>query len=352
MTYSQDFTNAVWVKNQTSVTSNAIAAPGAGLASKIVESTAPAIAHNLRNMTTTTAGVQHTVSGYFKAGERRHFTFLVLETVTGATASWHVDLSTGAFVAGSTGIPSTARITSAGNGWWRVSVTLTPPNPLSYFDFRLSNVMPSTSFGTAYDGDGVSGLYVWGVQLEANYYASSYIPTTTAPVTRAADNMSLASGRFAAIYGATATTGFLICDVMLPQQAGAASQAIAFLRNGGANITMFNSLNSTNLRAQVFDGATSTNYNIQGGTFVPGTPFRFGLRFIPTGIALSVNGGALATGTGPTPVLTELWLGALNTGAIPLNGRLRAVYAGAVAPSDAKFQAACALGANVEAVVA
>lgn len=41
-----------------------------------------------------------------------------------------------------------------------------------------------------YVGDGVSGVYLWGGQLENLPFASSYIPTTTASVTRNADDIS------------------------------------------------------------------------------------------------------------------------------------------------------------------
>jgi hypothetical protein len=41
-----------------------------------------------------------------------------------------------------------------------------------------------------YLGNGTSGLYVWGAQLEVGSYATSYIPTTSASVTRNADVIS------------------------------------------------------------------------------------------------------------------------------------------------------------------
>jgi hypothetical protein len=44
--------------------------------------------------------------------------------------------------------------------------------------------------GVSYLGDGTSGLYIWGAQLEVGAYATSYIPTLGASVTRVADAAS------------------------------------------------------------------------------------------------------------------------------------------------------------------
>jgi len=71
------------------------------------------------------------------------------------------------------------------NGWYRCSVTATATATNSYIVIVLHN--GTTSY---YTGDGSSGLYVWGAQLEESAGVTSHIPTTTTAVTRAADIIS------------------------------------------------------------------------------------------------------------------------------------------------------------------
>jgi hypothetical protein len=78
---------------------------------------------------------------------------------------------------------------------------------------RLHSVylMPDsgTSFATSsYTGDGVSGLYLFGFQLEAGAFPTSYISTTSATVTRAADVASITGSNFSSWYNQTEGTVF------------------------------------------------------------------------------------------------------------------------------------------------
>jgi hypothetical protein len=88
---------------------------------------------------------------------------------------------------------------NVGNGWWRcVKIYTAPDSPVTgspYWDIRLSN---GTTF--SYTGDGTSGIYLWGAQLEQGSFPTSYIPTQGSTRTRAADNASITGKNFSEWY--------------------------------------------------------------------------------------------------------------------------------------------------------
>lgn len=179
LTYSSDFANAWWIKTDASVGAGAAVSPdGTATAAKLIESATNA-SHTLHRSASVTAGNIYTFSVFLKRGERKYALVIGIGDLAGLIAT--VDLDTGAISDG------VAEVTNVGNGWFRVSIT-TPANvsggPTNIY------IAPRTTSGggaSAYQGDGTSGIYVWGAQLEQASSPSSYIPTTTAQVTRAAD---------------------------------------------------------------------------------------------------------------------------------------------------------------------
>lgn len=167
LTYTQEFDNAAWTKNGTTITANAAVAPdGTSTADKLVE-TATTGVHNAGRTITTTA-VPYTWSCYIKAAER---TFALLyHTQTNASVS--IDLTTGATgTASGTVAPTSSSVTSVGNGWYRVAMTVTATAASNFFGVYTAT---SLSGSASYTGDDTSGFYIWGAQLEAASSASTY----------------------------------------------------------------------------------------------------------------------------------------------------------------------------------
>lgn len=184
LTYSEQFDNAAWTKSGSSITSNAVTAPdGTATADKLVESFGGT--YHYVNRWPTLAAATHTFSIYAKAAENSVFA-LDLYHATDGTATVFFNVASG--TVGSTNDSFIGAVASGiqaiGNGWYRCWITATPSAVATRIGMFLADGATET---LNYSGDGASGIYIWGAQLEAGASPTSYIPTAAATVTRAAD---------------------------------------------------------------------------------------------------------------------------------------------------------------------
>ncbi|ETD85772.1 hypothetical protein U703_02415 [Rhodobacter capsulatus YW1] len=188
---SAQFDAASWGKTRASVLANAALAPdGTMTADKLVEDTSNNSHFVARTGTQIAVGTSVTASIFVKAAERRWFALVTADSAN-AFRTTYFDLQTGTLGVVSQGAAGhVAQIAAAGNGWYRCSVTQTQAAASGNFNVYPSVV--SANGATSYLGDGASGLYLWGAQLEVGAAVSSVIPTEAAAVTRAADLASVA----------------------------------------------------------------------------------------------------------------------------------------------------------------
>jgi hypothetical protein len=173
---SQDFGGVWWTKNASTVTDNAAAAPdGTTTADKLVEAATTA-EHRFYSTigSVVTVSTTHTWSVFVKAGERT-VVQLRNNNLQGAT----FDLGAGGAASDVIGGTITTNAIALANGWFRISITGTA---LGAAERVTVNLVSGGS--NSYAGDGTSGAFVWGAQLEAGPAASSYIPTGDVEVTR------------------------------------------------------------------------------------------------------------------------------------------------------------------------
>ena len=210
LTYSEQFDNGVWGKGNVTIAANTVIAPdGTLFGDKVVES-ATTGDHAL-SQTITAASGSYSFTVYLKGAERSRAIVLMSDNISGE-ASIGVDLSTGATFSSGRAVGSWTAISSSaasvGNGWYRVTVTGTRGAGTQTVPVVFC---VSTGTTTSYTGNGYSGVYIWGAQLEAGAFPTSYIPTVASQVTRGADSASMTGVNFSSWYRADEGTLYAEC---------------------------------------------------------------------------------------------------------------------------------------------
>jgi len=171
-TYSEQFDNASWLRNNYNVTANAIQAPDGTLtADKLIAINASTF-HDLYK-SPSLGFAPYTLSIFAKAAEQSFIQLRIDDGVLSRVAMFN--LLTGSVTSSSNVAVST--ITSYPNGWYRCSIAARTSIVNAVF-----NGFP-TSSNVNYSGDGVSGIYIWGAQLEGGTI-TDYTPTTTTAINR------------------------------------------------------------------------------------------------------------------------------------------------------------------------
>lgn len=170
-TYSQEFDNAAWTKGNSSVTANATTAPdGTTTADKLVEAATSSTHYVQQNVGT--VGRYEILSVYAKPAGRDW----VAIQLSGASGAWF-NVSTGV-VGTVTGTGASATIEPAANGFYRCSLRFR--RETSGYNAIFCT---STDAVYSYAGDGTSGVYLWGAQIEPVTFqtrARTYLMTTSA----------------------------------------------------------------------------------------------------------------------------------------------------------------------------
>jgi hypothetical protein len=203
---SEEFDNAAWLKSNMTVTANNTVAPnGTTTADKLIPNTSVGTTKSMFNASpvSVVSGSSIVGSVWVKAGGYT-FANVVINVRGDYTGSVCVNLTTGA--TSDAGVNGTYTVENVGDGWFRVTATSTASTTNGYLE-----VHPRATAGAApstFTGNGTDGIFIWGAQLEAGAFATSYIPTVASQVTRAADNASMIGNNFARWYNQTEGTLF------------------------------------------------------------------------------------------------------------------------------------------------
>jgi len=321
-----------------SITNNTTTAPDELVtADTLIEDTSTG-SHSVNTASIIWAGnTAYTFTFFLKANTRSQATITL-----GTSSNWvnsqrnaTFDLSTGTVIV-TAGSSVTASIEPFLNGWYRCRLTAT----------TIAAPVPSTvqtqmyvSGSASYTGNGTSGLFFWGAQLEAGAFPTSYIPTTTATATRAADVASITGTAFSSFYNQTQGTVF--ADAKVTTVAPATSLTSVFALSDGTTsnrITVYKRANAdTSTRLDVSTSGSSVAF-INAGTFSVSNLIAASYRV--DDFAISLNGLTPGTDTlGTVPTVSRLNVGGYADSTFPLNGTIKRLTYWPVRLADPTLQA-------------
>jgi hypothetical protein len=319
---SEAFNVLPWVLTRATIGSTTEITPAnSANAEKLTLNTSVSTTHYVAQTIATTA-VSVAFSIYAKAAELNGL-YLWSQSISGGVFFNLIAGTVGGAQAGASG-----QIFDAGNGWYRCVLYVTASSGTTTFRVYLANNGLNTMVG-----DGASGVYIWGAQLETGAFATSYIPTEASQVTRTADVATMTGTNFSDWY--SAGVGGLVARV-LPSTVSGTRPALQF-DDATANEVITLRGNTTNPELVIVDGGAS-QAQIDAGTIAANTAYNLGAAWNTDNCAAAVNGGAAVTDTTATiPTVTQARLG--SDGTNYLNGQIQTVRYWPQRIIDAEVQA-------------
>jgi len=303
--HSESFDDATWAKTGIAVTPDVVVGPdGNTTADKINANAADSY---MNQIATLTPGDTVTFSVW-------------LRSVTGdITLNIRIVKDGAGFVA------NTVTLTTE---WQRVSVTGIVPSGGTTYGVRIGG---GNTFSTG------ESIYAWGAQLEALPFASSYIPTTTAPVTRAVDHLAIVLAGNRPGY-ADDYTFVVDYDKLGNPSLGDSSRLIT--PDFASQASVFHTGNGNNL---------STYYNFYhtttSSTFIPHVTHRVVVRVRGKNVSIWRNGVVEYSESPIDTSITQqggstIYIGADRLGIQPLYGHIRSLRIYDRALTDVEIMAA------------
>jgi len=289
---SEDFINAVWQKNQSSILANNIISPDGTLnASKLVEDNSNNF-HRIIEDVILLAGT-HSHSVFAKAGERKYF--VLRNNINGSNLNACFDLENGVVIYNGF---DEAKIEYYGNGWYKCSIIdIDPSGGSTSFSLMTSDIAVSSNSIPSYQGDGTSGIYIFGAQIEQSSYATSYIPNfgTALGVTRLADTANSAGN--ASTFNDS--EGVLFAEISALDEIGT-NQSISISNGSTSNRILFR-YNSTNQIRVIVISDTDFVFDKTVNISNLKDYNKFSIKYKENDFALWINGFELGTDNSGLP---------------------------------------------------
>jgi hypothetical protein len=323
---SEDIGPSYWsALNSVSTSLNTIASlDGNNTADKFIENTNTTHKVLARSFTSL-ANATYTYSLFVKSAERNALMIHVRKSDYSDRFGATFNLSNQVITSETAGLGvlNSTDIKKYPNDWYRISITGNIGSNTSAV-VTMYLVGSGGAFDIGYTGNGTSGIYLWGSQLEQGAFATSYIPTTTAAATRATDAASITGTNFNSLYNASQGTFFTKGSV---NSLGNTYPGLVYVDDGTVNNSLgfyIDDIGSKKIAAEAYvSGVAQYSVFLTPGAVVPRQIYNMTQTY-QTGagnIRTALNGTLLNPTTATTiPTVNRLLIGALRGNITLLNG--------------------------------
>ena len=293
---SENFANASWAKSGGSISSVANVAPDGSANSELFSEDGTNSTHRTFQSFTGVSGTSYTMGVFLKFAGRDQI-FLENRSIgTNPLVVFNIQNGTIGFV--TSGL--TAAIQAYPNGWYRCSITGTAT--LAGGNFLIGGYSGGSQSYTGLNGP---AFYLYGAQVEAGSFATSYIPTVASSVVRSADVCSITGANFTSFYNQS--EGTMLTNAFTP---ASGDRTVLAADDNTANEMIRLRTEGTNPFFKVTDGGSEL-VAIDAGTVSANTSFKLIGAYKLDDFASSINGGAAVTDTsGTTPTVDRMIIGA------------------------------------------
>lgn len=326
MLQSENFATT-WANTRSDELTNVVAAPDGTTTADEVVATAVSGTHKIRQSVTKAASaLQYCFSVFVKAADYSKVRLELSNAVESAScfAAYDLVAETSSTVSATTFTLDAHGLEKLANGWFRIYIVGTTDTDTTVNGWIQ---LQQTGGATSWTGTGADGIYCWGAQLELGSKPTSYIPTTTGQVARAADATRLTNS---GIFGPLSTQGTLLAIFDLPYLV-VADTRICALNNGDDSTDNYAAIlvnSSAAIRGETVNNSASTTLLSSGVTQVAGTLYAAAVSWGASFQGAAANGVGTTTGAGGGIVgLDRLEIG----GRVSADGRAGARHYGIIA---------------------
>ncbi len=328
LTYSEQADHANWTKSNANITisaTNTLAPDGNATADTANVAVGGTDSCLLQSVSGVTNGQLYSGSIFVKAATAG-YAVLHLQFTGGGTpvaGSVLINLSTGA----TTVLAQTATVVmvptvSYINGFYKVGLTVT--NNSTGNTSLVYRLYPSVD--SSGNTPAIGSAIVWGMQLELGNTATSYIPTTSASVTRSADAVSLTGSHFSSWFNAN--EGTIVASGDMDTVASGNAGLYRIDDGSDSNRIMVRNNGSGDLDFRTISAGSSVS-NLEGGnTLTAGATFTHAASYKLDSFIGVFNGGNVLTDSGgAVPVSpTRMLIGETSgAGSVYLNGHIKKI---------------------------